>query len=444
MDLIQGDIVNYLRYLTESFYSLAQEKNIDLTFDSKIKTLVIDFDEVKIQQIIYNLLSNALKFTPDGGRIALSVKQQQKNGSSYLHLTVSDTGIGMTMDDQNKIFNRFYQADNVSSGKGEGTGIGLTFTRELVKIMGGTIKVNSAPGEGSQFSIELPIRKLSTTPLFQNGNHRNQSPVTPLVQNHEEHLNSAAMDKKELLLIEDNKDVATYIEDLLKPEYHISLAKNGQEGIDMAIENIPDIIISDVMMPEKDGYEVCQTLKTDERTSHIPIILLTAKAAQKDKVVGLQHGADAYLMKPFDKEELFVRLEKLLELRRALQERYSASTKNPVKRAVPDRSGFEDLFLEKVREAIQAQLGNADLSVAMLCTELELTQMQLYRKIKALTGKSPTLYIRSFRLHQAMELLRNTSLNVSEVAYQVGFSDPAYFSRAFKEEFDHSPSSIRN
>ncbi len=451
MDIVQGDIINYLKYLTESFYSMAEEKKIKLTFYSEINELVMDFDEVKVQHIIYNLLSNALKFTPADGQVVLNTRQIKQNGQAYLQIKVSDTGIGMAPEDQKHIFDRFYQADVSSTRKGEGTGIGLALTKELVKMMGGTIQVKSQLGEGTHFIILLPIVKGLHTPHLDGELESDEAAVKVYVPNVSESIAEsgaegviAPADKPQLLLVEDNKDVATYIQNLLKIEYHVTIAKDGQEGIDKALRIIPDIIISDVMMPKKDGYEVCHTLKTDELTSHIPIILLTAKAQQEDKVSGLKAGADAYLMKPFDKKELFVRLEKLVELRKALQEKYSgieAVTQPAVK---PKEPTLEDIFLQKVRDAIEEHIDDSELSIAMICSKLHVSNMQLYRKLKALTGKTPTLFIRSYRLNKALNLLKTTQLNVSEIAYDTGFSDPAYFSRTFKEEFGKAPSDIRN
>ena len=244
-----------------------------------------------------------------------------------------------------------------------------------------------------------------------------------------------------LLIIEDNSDVVTYIVGLLEKEYDITTAPNGQAGIEKAFEIIPDIIISDVMMPEKDGYEVCETLKTDERSSHIPIILLTAKAEISDRITGLRKGADAYLMKPFDKEELYVRLEKLLELRQALQRKYAnlevvSTTATPVT--------LEDSFLKKLREVVATHLDDPNFDVPQLCQAAHLSNMQVNRKLKALTDKTPSRFIRSVRLHKAKELLQTSELNISEIAYEVGFSDPNYFSRAFHKEFGKAPSEYRN
>ena len=243
-------------------------------------------------------------------------------------------------------------------------------------------------------------------------------------------------DLPELLIIEDNPDIITYVQTVVKDKYQVHTAGNGTLGIAKALEIIPDIIISDLMMPEKDGYEVCITLKRDERTSHVPIILLTAKASQTDKVDGLKYGADAYLTKPFDKAELVVRLEKLIGTRHRLRERFACGAGAPPT-AEPS---LDDLFLQKLRDHIQAHLSDAGFGVAELAAVVPMSQMQLYRKLKALTDQTPSRFIRSCRLLKGLELLRKDELNVSEIAYEVGFSDPSYFSRVFQQKFGKSPS----
>ncbi|MEM9823772.1 MAG: ATP-binding protein, partial [Bacteroidota bacterium] len=412
---VQGDIVNYLRYLTESFHSLADERKVQLTFYSELETLTMDFDEMKIQHIIYNLLSNAIKFTLADGRVGLHLSRKENNDLSYLQLKVSDTGVGMSQKDQEHIFDRFYQVANASTRKREGTGIGLALTKELIHMMEGHISVESELGNGTHFTLLLPIKKAAKTPAI----HTEMEPslFIPMVPREDTEVATdtrlAPSEETQVLIIEDNKDVITYIEKLLKNKYQILVAEDGQQGIELALANIPDLILSDVMMPEKDGYEVCQILKTDERTSHIPIILLTAKAEQKDKVIGLQQGADAYLMKPFDKAELFVRIQKLLELRKTLQSKYANPFGSFNSPQSPAPTSLDDLFLQKVRAAIDEELNNAAFSIPMLGRKLRLSNRQVHRKLKAITNKTPSLFVRSYRLHKALQLLKTTDLTVS-------------------------------
>lgn len=446
MHYITTDIVAYLRYLMESFHSLAQQKEISLTFESASEQLLMDIDEMSMQQIVGNLLSNAIKYTPNGGQIGLRIQTVAIRGEKMLQIEVSDTGIGIAKDEIDRIFTRYYQTEKGGKQQRNSSGIGLAITKEWVEMAKGQIKLQSTEGVGSKFSIFLPIKVSQNYSVpeqsmyglaLEDLSHR-KAPPNSLEAD-------TSPEQQQLLLIEDNPDIVLYISKLLDKQYQISVANDGQAGIQMAFQMMPDIIISDVMMPEKDGYEVCDTLKQDLRTSHIPIILLTAKAAQEDKLLGLRRGADAYLVKPFDPEELYVRLENLLELRKNLQARYATIHTSAEPEGAPGRAPtLDDLFLEKVRQTTESIMDEAENTLAKLANTLHLSQMQLYRKIKALTGLTPSLYIRSVRLQKAMELLKTTDLTVSEIAFQVGFNDPAYFSRAFSEAFGHPPSTLRN
>jgi signal transduction histidine kinase/ligand-binding sensor domain-containing protein/DNA-binding response OmpR family regulator len=449
LHLVKADIIPYLRYLTESFHSLAEVKGIELAFYTEVQSYVMDFDEEKVQQVIYNLFSNALKFTEKGGMVSIRIKEIFEAGKPQLELKIQDTGIGIPADALPHIFDRFYQtARGRSMHQSEGTGIGLALTKELVMLMEGAITVESELEEGTTFTVTLPAvshthvsTKVSVSfdpnvPAFQAISDPQPAKQKLLPR-------KANTDKPLVLIVEDNPDVTTYIEQLLKEQYQTRTASDGQEGMDVATEWVPDIIITDVMMPRKNGYELCESLKTDERTSHIPIVMLTAKATEADRLTGLKTGADAYLMKPFNKEELFVRLEKLLELRRKLQKHY-APAYHPLKKLTPEMPSLDELFLEKIRQIIDEKIDDADLDIEFLCQKVHLSSTQLFRKMKALTGEPPMRFVRKVRLHKAMELLQTAELNVSEIAYELGFTDPHYFSRAFKKEFGTSPSNARN
>ena len=444
MDFIQADIVKYLQYLTESFYSIAEEKKIHLTFYPEVKEMMMDYDEVKIQHIVHNLVTNALKFTPEEGKIIIHLQQMDRDNQAWLQIKVSDTGIGISEENLPRVFDRFYQVDTPSNLKVTGAGIGLSFTKELVEMMNGKITVNSKLGAGTDFLILLPAKQEVGT-LKKERNDLELAPsvsesVVPSIDLST--LNQNA-ELPSLLIIEDNQDVITYIESLLKGDYNIEIARNGVEGIDKALEMIPDIIISDVIMSEKDGYEVCKALKNDERSSHIPIILLTVKATSEDRIEGLKVGADAYLTKPFSKEELFIRLNKLIELRKALQERYSSNNFLLKRTGFKTEPSLDNVLLQKLIKVVQDSLDDQDFDVVHLCRAANLSNMQVNRKLKALTGKTPSGFIRSIRLQKAMELLQTTQLNISQIAYEVGFSDPYYFSRSFSEEYGRPPSVMR-
>ncbi len=449
LNLVHKDIIVYLQYLTESFYSNAMAKNIRLVFHSEEERVMMDYDEEKIQQIVYNLISNALKFTNESGKIIFHASQIEEEGQSILKLKIKDNGIGMSPENLELIFDRFYQGNHEVSNPSEGTGIGLSLTKELVELMKGRIVVESQKGKGTEFILYLPIKSeyANSTILLDGKKLKDQNhPSNIIVLNESqddgndetETLSVATLSN--LLIIEDNPDIIIYIKSVLKNSYNIYTAKNGKLGIEKALDLIPDIIISDVMMPEKNGYEVCDILKQDERTSHIPIVLLTAKSTQSDKIDGLKHGADAYLTKPFDKEELLIRLEKLVVIRQQIQLRYSNNANTKISTDLSE--SIEDKFLQKLHEQIQMHLSDAQFGVPQLASATDMSQMQLYRKLKALTGKTPSQFIRSYRLHRALELLKSGELNVSEVAYDVGFSDPSYFSRMFHKEFGKNPSSF--
>jgi signal transduction histidine kinase/DNA-binding response OmpR family regulator len=447
MNLIQGDIITYLQYLTESFYSMATEKNIRLTFYAEEESLLMDYDEVKVQHIIYNLLSNAIKFTPSMGKVILHALKVEEGDQSYLKIKVKDNGRGINAEQLPLIFDRFYQTNETSSShQAIGSGVGLALTKELIELMGGSIEVSSTPEKGTAFTITLSIKQdaqiLEPTPPKTLGAEFASADTPSGVPVNNQEKTSENHQGLNLLLIEDNPDVVTYIKSILAITYNITVATNGQTGVEQAIEQVPDIIISDVMMPEKDGYEVCETLKQDIRTSHIPIILLTAKATADDRVQGLKYGADAYLTKPFNKEELFVRLEKLTELRKQLQTHYSFGISAEVPQIENDN--LENEFLQKLKVIIHENISKHQFGVPELAAEMAMSHSQVYRKLKAITGETPSSLIRQTRLKEGLRLLKTTDLNISEIAYDVGFSDPNYFSRAFNDAFGTSPRDARN
>ena len=433
---VHGDIILYLQYLTESFYSTAEQQRIRLVFHSEAEAVPMDYDEDKIRQIVYNLLSNALRFTPAGGKIVFHADAVERDGTPWLKLKVKDTGTGIPPENFERIFDRFYQGEQPDGSPNTGTGIGLALTKELVELMKGRISVSSEVGVGTELLILLPIEARATVPAAAPPVAADSPESVPAIDPDPAADSAPAAELPELLLIEDNRDIVTYVESVLAGRYTIHKARDGAAGIEKARELIPDIVISDIMMPKKDGYEVCATLKQDERTSHIPIILLTAKSTQDDKVLGLRYGADAYLTKPFDKTELIVRLKKLIETRRRLQQRYTGGGDGAIAPGAGAAApSIDELFLQKLGQRIQAQLGDADFGVNQLAEAAQLSQMQLYRKLKALTDQTPSQFIRSYRLQQGLALLKEGRLTVSEIAYEVGFADPSYFSRTFQREF---------
>ena len=437
----------YLRYIAESLHSLANVQNVMLKIESSPSEIIMDYDPERMLQTIHNLLSNAIKFTPSGGKVTLMARQEGYN----LIITVTDTGIGVKPEELPYIFDRFFQAriqetmaDAASRrpvmGSG-GTGIGLSLTRELVQAMGGEISVASpvpGSGKGTVFKLTLPVTNIAPPTENETSGSTDQAESC-------DHFNAPTIPESAscILLIEDNPDVMEYLAACLGNQYRLEYAFNGHAGIEKALEFIPDLVISDVMMPQKDGFEVCDFLKNNECTSHIPIILLTARVTMEDRISGLRRGADAYLSKPFHEEELLVWVEQLISRQRLMQARYAnlapviteASQASP-----PDNFSAEDAFVIKLKSIIDANYTDPDVTVEAIAAGMGMSRSQLYRKLSSLTGRSVTEHINNLRLERSRELLKSSGLTISEVAYQVGFNDPKYFGRLFSEAFGISPS----
>ena len=438
LHLIQSDIVSYLRNMFAMYDSYASGSNLKLVFSSEAEELIMDFDPDKLQKIFTNLISNSLKFT-NSGVIKLSIQQLKVNSNQILEVIVSDTGIGISEEHLPKIFKRYYQVEHEGQPTLVGSGIGMTLIKELVDVMGGDVSIESKLGEGTVVTVQFPItHKAKLVDSIENGAYSvdtpNSLPVLSLDLSEESSMPI-------VLLIEDNHDVLFYLQNCLGDHYVLILAKDGEEGISKAIEYVPDIIISDVMMPKKTGFEVCETLKQDRRTSHIPIILLTAKAEIQDKISGIKYGADAYLIKPFNVDELLAQIDNLIRSRELLREKFrNIGSDDAIVDTLPT---IENEFLTNLNEFVKEELSNPELNVEKVCEQLYMSRTQLHRKIKALTDKSITAYIRSFRLMEALKLIKTTSLNIQQIAYETGFSDASYFHRSFVKEFDKKPTDFR-
>ena len=449
----QGDVMAFLHYLVDSFQSLVERKNISLEFESYPNAMVMDYDKDKLQKICSNLLANAVKFTQDAG----SIKFIAHADDQWLAIDVIDTGIGIPKENLDTIFNLFYQVDNTSTRRQDGTGIGLTLVKELVELLGGKISVDSEPNKGTAFHVRLPVRHESPVSLNQPVHFREeiQQMSNGLVHSTETLSTDINNSMPLILVVEDNPDVARYLGTCLEGIYRIEYAIDGRAGIERAIELIPDIVISDVMMPEADGFEVCRFLKEDPRTSHIPVILLTALSDVRDRLEGLRRGADAYLTKPFYEEELLITIEQLLKLRQILRHRYA-----DLSLIVPGPDGaihdelvispssrpnesfdwpMEDAFMIRLLAVITDHMDDAEFTVEELNKKMGMSNTQLFRKLKALTDLSANQLIRHVRLGRAKELLQHSDLTVAEIAYQTGFTDPSYFTRIFSREVGVTP-----
>jgi len=440
--MIHGDVIKYMKMLTESFHSLAESKGIELTFISDPDSYEMDYDPDKMSRIISNLISNAVKYSTSRGRVSVELSLGHARGERLI-LAIRDTGVGIKAEKLPQIFDRFYRVEEQSYGGKGGSGLGLAITRELVQMLHGEIHVESVINQGSTFRVEIPV-----THLAQEGEVEldqtvidMQIPIEPeeglLVKDQE-----GNGELPILLIVEDNPDVSEYLHSLLEDEYKVEIAENGKEGIDKALEFIPDIILSDVMMPELDGIAMLDRLKKDLRTSHIPVIMLTAKADVESRLEGLETGAEAYLEKPFNKDELIIRLRMLVELRKKLRARYSTFIFAEPGKNYALRN--EDGFMYKLHESFRNNLGNEEFGVSQLCDIMAMSRAQLYRKFKALTNRSIIDYLLSYRLHIAKQLLIDSNLNVTQVAFEVGFKNLSHFSTKFHEEHGIKPSELKS
>ena len=435
-----GDIHLFTRQMTGALESWAFQKSIDYKIDVSDAPLWLSFDHDQLERILTNLLSNAIKFTQEGGEVTLTLAVEKKGDKAVLQYSVADSGPGIPTDELEHIFERFYHSNQQIDGHAS-SGIGLALTKELVDFQEGTISVENQTGGGTIFRVQLQY-PLASEPSDQMVVSEVPAPEDVNV---DETITVAttlptSLDAPIVLIVEDNTDVRQYIKDQLQAGYQILEANNGAVGMEIARNHIPDLIVSDVMMPEVDGYTLAQNLRADERTSHIPIIMLTAKAEQSDKLEGLATGVDSYLVKPFDPTELRLRTEKLIEQRRLLQERYSSEGLFQLKsEKLPS---MDEQFLQRFRDLILEQLDDEQLSVEVLSGQMNLSRSQLHRKLKALTGFSPNVWVRKIRLQKARQLLEQKAGTVTEVAFQVGFSNLSYFAKCFREEFGVAPSDL--
>lgn len=442
LHFVQADMMNYLAYLLDSTRSMADKKQVKLHFIKKEDEVLMDIDKDKWEDIVLNLLYNAIKFTPPGGNVYLMA--QRKDHDSLFEMEIKDTGIGISEDKIPFIFDRFYQATDQASA--EGSGIGLTLVKEYLKVLGGTIDVKSKIGKGCSFTVSLPIHQTAALAPIQEYFGRDiESPQSNVEE--ETWLNAESPQNPQaphILVVEDNAELAHFLKAILSFGYQIDIATNGEEGINQAIALVPDLIICDVMMPIKDGYELCTTLKNDFRTNHIPIILLTARADSDAKISGLQKGADAYIYKPFNEKELLVRIEKLIELREKLKIKYSSSPfHKPESSDFQHPHGLNERFMYELVQILDTQYRDENFGIQQLCEKMLISRVQLHRKLTALTGLSASHFINKFRAEKGSVLLLNSRKSISEIAFEVGFSDPAYFSRVFNKLYGKSPMEFR-
>ena len=442
------DIVEFVRSIAHSFSSLANDKYIHYRVELPHHPINVYFERDKLERVVFNLLSNAFKYTPEFGKVIISA---HRDGQKAV-ITVQDSGVGIPADEVEHIFNRYYRVNDTKIKTKKGTGIGLSLTKELVELHKGEIKLHSIEGNGTTFRVYLPLGKEHLSPsdiTTQPGDtgSRQYNGVEwhyPQPKETEPGITGEPAGPMEslpvILVVEDNKDINNYVRQVLEPTYRVLQASNGQEGLELAVENIPDLIISDIMMPEMDGYEMCKKVKSDVKTSHIPIILLTAKASGKSTLEGFEIGADYYITKPFDPKLVVLRVRNILKSRDQFKdsllnkENLDIDPKR-VKIASRDKS-----FLKNAVEIVEKNMSNSDFYVDDLSKELGLSRMQLYRKLKGLIGQSANEFIRSVRLKRAAQLIEQDQLTISEITYEVGFNDLQYFRDCFKKQFGINPS----
>ncbi len=430
-----ANIDNFIGNIVDSFKSMADKHAIRLDYKPSQNLTVVDADVDKLEKIFYNLIHNAFKFTPEGGTIRVSIKTLSKQSSVYFIFSVSDTGKGIPKELQKKIFDRFY----TFSKDGKGTGIGLSLVKSLVELMRGTIEVESKISKGSNFIVRLPFQvslqqeKVNTVVPF-----IRQLPEEYVVFPEYEHLHSLTSDKDTILVVEDNAELREYLKESLKNEYHIILAKNGEKALAKAKKEGPQLILSDIMMPEMDGVELCIKIKTDVTLCHIPVILLTSRQSDIDKLKGLESGADDYIGKPFVLRELRARIHNILENRQKLRKHYANVPSLQPKEIT--LNSYDEKLLGKIMKVIEENISDPTLSVEFLGKEVGLSRVHLFRKLKALTGITPSDFIRDVRLKRAAQLILQNKMRIAEVADHVGFQDSNYFTKCFRKVYQCSPS----
>ncbi len=455
--VVQWDIVQFTRSIADAFAYKAEQNSIVYIFAPGTDAAEVYFDPDKLEKILFNLLSNAFKFTPECGKIAINLSvvddatqlpaRLQKEASSiqYVKIAVEDSGVGIPPEEKDKIFERFFQVEKKGYRK-KGAGIGLTLVKQLVERHYGEVEVVSEMGKGSTFTIWLPVAaesfgadefELADVKIPQEFGMESKPGAEEAPEIKEPLQEKVSADSPLLLLVEDSHDVRHYLRDNFKGKYRIEEASNGVEGFEKAVSKMPDLIISDVMMPELSGTALCRKLKSSESTCHIPVILLTAQAAEHNQLEGLETGADDYIAKPFSIPVLKAKVKNLIAVRKLLKQRFSEDPDfKPAEVAV---NSLDKKFMERVLQIVEENMANSRFSPDVLASELGMSRSQLYRKMKGLTGLSVSIFIRNIRLREATRLLKDKGLTIAEIAYGTGFSDPAYFSKCFKEVYAKTP-----
>lgn len=443
LNLNEADLITFISEAAEAFQDLSERKKISLRINSDVKNLKTHFDQDKMERIIFNLLSNAFKFTKEGGEVSLNmfIRAAADETKPVFCIEVSDTGIGIAHQSKDRVFDRFFMDNNVSSILNQGSGIGLSIVKEFVELHGGQITVESELGKGTVFLVSMPVeivdeendQEVEDTAYSFTNEELDESVAEPTT-------NEVKMPT--ILLVEDNEEFRFYLKDSLQPFYHIIEASNGKEGWQKTLSGHPQLVVTDISMPEMNGIELSQKIKADKRTSHIPVILLTAISGEEDQVKGLKSGANDYLTKPFNFDILHAKIDNLLLFNRSVKNAYSKQVQVQAKEIEIESS--EVKLLNKIVQYIDEKLNNPELSVEELSRHVGMSRGSLYHKLLEITGLTPIEYIRSVKLERAVELLEKSDYNVAQIAYMTGFGTPSYFSKLFKAQFNMLPSEYIN
>jgi signal transduction histidine kinase/DNA-binding response OmpR family regulator len=442
LTLSKGEFVSFVKEVSESFRDLSERKHINFSFSSTIPRLEAMFDADKIERILFNVLSNAFKFTLEGGNISVVLEKKAinfDNKHEWVTLKITDSGIGIPPKTLDRIFDRFFQNDPSAAILNYGAGIGLSITKEFVRMHGGAIEVESEPGNGSTFTIHIPLGVAPQTALAPPAPAPPLEPLAPSKKiNGNGNGNGNGKMLPMILVVEDNEDFRFYLKDNLRNHYNVIEAANGKEGWQKALAHHPQLIISDISMPEVNGIDMVKKLKADKRTSHIPVILLTVINGHQQQIEGLETGANDYITKPFDFAVLNAKIGSLLELKSTMQHTYAKQITVAAPEVKVDST--DEALLQDIVRFLEQNITNPQLSVERLSKQFGMSRSTLYTKMLELTGHTPVEYIRSFRLGRAAVLMEKSNMTIAEIAYQVGFTTPNYFARSFKQKFDMLPS----
>ncbi|HWB94176.1 MAG TPA: two-component regulator propeller domain-containing protein [Puia sp.] len=454
LHLREGDVMRFIKEVSLSFVDLAEKKNISFNYMADRRSLITRFDHDKLERILFNLLSNAFKFTQENGSVRVSVQTEERDGDVLLSIRIHDTGIGIAPDKQEKIFERFFQNDVPETILNQGSGIGLSITQEFVKMHHGRLDVQSEVDKGSCFTVLLPLPVLDTAreePALLPAPKTSQEEPVPLSEptpSDNRNIRAAAgiptapPDAPAILIVEDNEDFRFYLKDNLRSHYKIIEAADGNEGWKKVLSAHPALVVSDISMPHMDGIELCRKIRNDQRTCQIPVILLTAMTGESIELQGLQTGATDYIVKPFNFEVLLSKLRNIVHHHETVRKTYQRQVQagpSPV-----EATSADETFLRELLAYIEKEIGNPDLSVEELSTQFHTSRSTFYKRVVLITGKTPVELIRHIRLRRAAELLEKSQLNVAEIAYTVGFNNPKYFTQYFKAEFGCIPTAYRN